>query len=185
MQATGQNSLYLFKLFVMHDLNTSYWLKIAPWVAFLLSAGLWLGALGFEHIGGYTPCQMCYWQRHAHKGVLIVAALTILVRYITKSGKWDRALLACIGLAFAVSFALAFWHMGVEYKWWLGPKTCAALLSTSSINVSDISSIFEKGAKLPACADAPWHMFKLSMAGYNALFSGLAALFNFKVALKR
>ncbi|MBL4871218.1 MAG: disulfide bond formation protein B [Robiginitomaculum sp.] len=160
-------------------ITTIFWQNNAPCLAILLSGGLWLGALAFEHIGGYHPCQMCYWQRHAHKAVLAVAILALCVRHITKTNKWDRGFLALIGFAFLISFYLAFWHMGVEYKWWEGPKTCSAAASALPVNANDISSIFEKGVKLPACSDAPWHLFTISMAGYNALFSGLAALLSF------
>lgn len=168
---------------MLKSMDTGFALKIAPWLAILLSGGLWAGALAFEHLGGYTPCQMCYWQRHAHKAVLVIAGLMILARVLSKDGTWDKVFMMLIGIAFAVSFGLAFWHMGVEYKWWDGPKSCMAL-PPSTITASDISKIFEKGVKLPACSDAPWHMFKISMAGYNALFSGFAALIGFQVAFK-
>ena len=161
-------------------LNAHNW----PLLALLLSAGLLIGALSFEHIGGMKPCQMCYWQRHAHKAVLAISALALIYRFISKNDKWDRLFLGLIGLAFVVSFGLAFWHTGVEYKWWEGPKTCSAIGSTADINVGDIMKALE-GGKLPACSDAPWHLFKISMAGYNAALSGIAALFSFGFATKK
>ena len=161
-------------------LNARNW----PLLALLLSGGLLMSALAFEHLGGMMPCQMCYWQRHAHKAVLVISAIALLARFLSKNDKWDRLFLVLIGLAFAVSFALAFWHMGVEYKWWEGPKTCSALGSSSQINTSDILKALE-GGKLPGCADAPWHLFKISMAGYNAALSGIAALFSFGFAAKK
>lgn len=168
----------------MNTLHTGSWLQRGPWLAVLLSAGLWIGALGFQHIGGMQPCQMCYWQRHAHKAVLVIAIVTIAVRFLTKSGKWDRGFLTLIGLAFLVSFGLAFWHAGVEYKWWVGPKTCSAIQSITDITPADISKIFEPGVKLPSCSDAPWHMFGISMAGYNALISASAAIISLAVAFR-
>ena len=161
-------------------LNARNW----PLLALVLSGGLLLGALAFEHIGGMMPCQMCYWQRHAHKAVLLISIAALLVRFFSKNSQWDRLFLVLIGLAFAVSFALAFWHTGVEYKWWEGPKSCAAIGSTSQINTSDILKALE-GGKLPACSDAPWHLFKISMAGYNAALSSIAALFSFGFATKK
>lgn len=180
----GEDQIVIKSRLMMNNIQTKNWLKLGPWFALFLSAGLWIGALGFEHIGGMHPCQMCYWQRHAHKAVLVIAVLAILVRALTKSGKWDRIFLTLIGLAFLVSFGLAFWHAGVEYKWWEGPKTCSATLSITDITPADISKIFEPGVKLPSCSDAPWHMFGISMAGYNALISAAAAIISLGVALR-
>ncbi len=168
----------------MTELQSEYWLKRGPWLAILLSASLWIGALGFQHIGGMQPCQMCYWQRHAHKVVLVIALLAILTCQLSKSGKWDRTFVILIGLAFVVSFGLAFWHTGVEYKWWAGPKTCSATSTITEITPADISKIFEPGVKLPSCSDAPWHLMGVSMAGYNALISACAAIISLGVALR-
>lgn len=152
-------------------------------LAALLSAGLLAGALFFEHVLNYAPCQMCYWQRDAHKAVILVAVLGLLIRAVVKSPKWDRVLLFLVGLAFVVSFGMAIWHMGVEYKWWLGPKSCAAP-PPSQIDTGSILEALNNGGKLPQCSDAPWDLFGISMAGYNALISGAAALVLFVLAVK-
>jgi len=81
-----------------------------------------------------------------------------------------------IGLAFVISFGLAFWHVGVEYKWWEGPKTCSGVVDP--IVDFDPSTIFDDPNKIrpPACTEAPWHFLKLSMAGWNAVISALGAI---------
>lgn len=163
--------------------NSGFALKIAPWMAVLLSACLWGGALAFEHFGGFKPCQMCYWQRHAHKAVLIISILAILARYISKDGTWDRVFMVLISLALAVSFGLALWHTGVEYQWWEGPKTCSSA-GMGPINAQDIAAMLKPGAKILSCEDAPWHMLGISMAGYNALFSGIGSALGLGVAFK-
>lgn len=165
---------------VLPRLNVNQWLVLA----ICLSAGLLAGALFFEHVLGYLPCQMCYWQRDAHKAVMIVSAAGLAFRFFTKTRKYDRVLLLFAGVAFAVSFAIAFWHMGVEYKWWDGPKSCAAPTGPSAINPNDIFDALNGKAKLPQCDAAPWHLLGISMAGYNALISGLAALTGLRLAAK-
>ena len=52
----------------------------APWIALLLSGGLLGGAWIFQYGFGYFPCTMCYWQRHAHKVVLGIAVLWLILR---------------------------------------------------------------------------------------------------------
>ncbi len=41
-------------------------------VSGVVSVALILGALGFEYIGGYPPCEMCMWQRYPHFGAIVV-----------------------------------------------------------------------------------------------------------------
>ena len=165
---------------VLSRLSVIHWLILA----FVLSAGLLGGALFFEHGLGYSPCQMCYWQRDAHKAVMIVSVLGLAWRLISKSAKYDRVLLLFVGVAFAVSFTIAFWHMGVEYKWWDGPKSCSAPTGPTAINPNDIMDALNGKAKLPQCNEAPWHLLGISMAGYNALISGVASLFGLRLAAK-
>jgi len=158
--------------------------KTIPIWAGLLSAFMLIGAWTFQYGFGYAPCQMCYWQRHAHKAVLVVAGLGLVIRYI---GKPDiRVINAALVLALLISAALGFWHMGVEYKWWEGPKTC--LSGTVDLNAigsgQDLLDSLNKPIKPPACADAVWHFLGLSMAGWNMVISAsgaaAAAIFGFR-----
>lgn len=151
-----------------------------PVLALLLSLSLWMGALAFQHIGGLQPCQMCYWQRHAHKAVLVIAILALISRYMLKTERWDRVFLALLALAFLVSFGLALWHMGVEYKWWEGPKSCAG----GAVTVEPVNWEALKNTKMPSCGDVTWTMFGISMAGYNAIISLGAALMSFYFVVK-
>lgn len=161
---------------MLRIINTRSW----PVLAFLLSLSLWVGALGFEHIGGLQPCQMCYWQRHAHQAVLVISALALLVRLLAKTDNWDKLFVWLIGLAFLVSFALAFWHTGVEYKWWEGPKTCSG--GGGTVDAGAILEALSSKPTLPSCGKIPWSLFGISMAGYNAIISILAALVSFTLA---
>ncbi len=153
-----------------------------PLLALLLSLSLWMGALGFQHIGGMQPCQMCYWQRHAHKAVLLIAILGLLTRQTTMDRRWERMFLVLLGLAFLVSFGLAIWHTGVEYKWWEGPRSCMG--EAVAINKEDILKALESPVKMPSCGDIPWIMLGISMAGYNAIISLIAALMSFYFVAK-
>ena len=146
-----------------------------PFFALLISAGLLIGAWIFQYGLGYAPCLMCYWQRHAHKVVIGVAALAIVMN-ATKTGS-PRLWLTLIGLAFLGSFAIAFWHVGVEYKWWEGPKACLGGVNLDTLNPEDLLNSLDDPVKLPACNEAVWHFLGLSMAGWNALISlGAAGL---------
>jgi disulfide bond formation protein DsbB len=167
------------KKIVSNTLTARNW----PILALLVSLSLWLGALGFQHIGGLQPCQMCYWQRHAHKAVLVIAVLALLTRQITMDRRWERRFLVLLGLAFLVSFGLAFWHTGVEYKWWPGPQTCSG--GAVVVDTADIMKALETPVKMPSCGDIPWSLLGISMAGYNAIISMGAALFSFYFVVQK
>ena len=109
--------------------------KYAPWLAMLMSGGLLVGAWTFQYGFGYPPCTMCYWQRHAHKVVLAIAVVALALKVTGKPmPKLFNSLLA---LAFLGSAYMAFWHMGVEYKIFEGPQTCAAGGSLDAFDPND------------------------------------------------
>jgi len=149
--------------------------RAAPWTALLLSGGLLCGAWFFQYALGYPPCNMCYWQRHAHKGVLGVAALWLILR---KLGIEAAEILRwAVVLALLISFGFAAWHVGVELGFLEAPKTCAAGPGlTLEVDPNDPLAILDKPIKPPACSDALWHFLGISMAGWNALASLIGAL---------
>jgi len=147
--------------------------KHAPVLAIVLSSGLLIGAWIFQYGFGYAPCTMCYWQRHAHKVVLGVAALALVTGlYKPAAQKW---LIWLTVLALLVSAGIAFWHVGVEYKWWDGPKTCAGGGALGAFDPNDPLGGLDQKIRPPACSDAVWHFLGLSMAAWNAIASLLGA----------
>ncbi len=155
-----------------------------PFMAFMISLGLLCGAWFFQYVLDYAPCQMCYWQRHAHKAVLIAALLSCLVMYKKPGAARLGAVL--IGIAFLVSFSMAFWHVGVEYGWWEGPKTCAGTVpNLDNFDPESFLKSLEGPQKMPACSEAAWQFIGLSMAGWNALISLIAALLSFIIAQRK
>lgn len=157
--------------------------KRLPIIALIVSGGLLCGAWFFQYGLGYAPCQMCYWQRHAHKAVLVISALALAMNYmnIGKPGFWA----SLIGLALLVSFGLAFWHVGVEYTWWEGPKTCmTGTPQVGGISGQDLLNSLSEPVKLPGCAEVGWRFLGLSMAGWNGFISLYGAGLSFIAAAR-
>jgi len=130
----------------------------------------------FQYGFGYAPCQMCYWQRHAHKVVIGMSLIGVIAAYM---GKPDiRLINALIILALIASAALGLWHMGVEYKWWEGPKTCSGgVIDLNTLPTgTDLLKSLSEPIKPPACSDAVWHFLGLSMAAWNMIISAAGAL---------
>jgi len=147
----------------------------APFFALLLSGGLLIGAWISQYGFGYQPCTMCYWQRHVHKAVVIVATLALIMARMDlpfNRALTNRAMTLLLVLILLGSAGLALFHSGVEFKWWEGPKVC----SGGGTNLPDFSgddpfSKLDGKIKPPSCSNAVWVFLGLSMASWNALIS--------------
>jgi len=149
--------------------------RAAPWVALAISGGLLVGAWIFQYGFNYLPCQMCYWQRHAHKGVLGIAVLWLGLRAFGVEAA--EVLRWAVMLALLVSFGLAIWHVGVEYGIFDAPPTCSAGSTfIPEVDPDDPLGFLNVTVRPPACSEAVWHFLGLSMAGWNALVSLIGAI---------
>lgn len=118
---------------------------------------------------------MCYWQRHAHKAVLGIAALWLVLRAFGVEAA--EILRWTVVLALLVSFGYAAWHVGVEYGVLEGPKECAAGSTfIPEVDPDNPLGFLSNPVKPPACSEAVWHFLGLSMAGWNAALSLMGAL---------
>jgi disulfide bond formation protein DsbB len=152
--------------------------RLYPFVLFLGSGALLLGALGFQYIGGLAPCELCLWQRYPHDAVVVVAAIAIVVAP-RAALPWLVALCGVILLAGA---AIAAFHVGVEHKWWAGLPSCSGEVDMSKLDPEAMRKLI---ANPPArCDEVAWSLFGISMAGYNFLISVALGLFAFWAALR-
>lgn len=145
--------------------------EIAVAAAGLGSAGLLVAALGFQYIGGLSPCPMCLWQRWPH----LVAVLVAVAFFAALPWR----VVALIGFAAAATaLGLGLFHAGVEQGWWTGPGGCSGIDTSASAADDLLIGLGEDpGARAPRCDEIPWSWLGLSMAAWNAVASaGLAAL---------
>lgn len=141
----------------------------------ILAAAAILGALGFQHIGGYQPCALCLMQRTPYYIGIPVVLVTLAALAFSAPRPVIFLLFAVLAALALYNAGLGVYHSGVEWELWKGPESCAA--------VSDPSQGFGSGAgglnaidRLnkevpPSCGEAPWRLFGLSFAGYNVLVS--------------
>ncbi len=144
-----------------------------PVFAGIISLSLLCGAWFFQYALGYPPCQMCYWQRHAHKLIIGVAIFAIIMTRFVQPNASEKARFwtYLIISSFLISAALAFWHMGVEYKWWEGPKTCSGTPHLGALTGTDLLDSLDEKIRPPACNEIVWSLLGLSMAGWNMVIS--------------
>ena len=144
-------------------------------VAFLMlavAAGAILGALGFEHIGGYQPCALCLMQRTPYYVGIPLAAVTAVAAYARAPRLLLAVLFALLGLLFLYNAGLGAYHAGVEWGFWEGPASCAP-----SVGVGNAADMLDQlqNAHAPSCTEATWRFLGLSFAGWNVVMSGALA----------
>jgi disulfide bond formation protein DsbB len=147
-------------------------LLVPALVLLAISAATILGALGFQHIGGYEPCALCLMQRTPYYiGIPVVAAAAVAAWM--GAPRWLLAVLfAVFGLLLLYNAGLAAYHSGVEWGFWEGPAACAEAPAGGS--ASDM--LGQLGTVTPAsCTQAVWRFLGLSFAGWNVLVSALLA----------
>ncbi|MGC4026662.1 MAG: disulfide bond formation protein B [Mesorhizobium sp.] len=126
-------------------------------------------ALGFQHIGGYIPCKLCYAQRtpyYVGVPLMLLASLSAFLRWpplLTRILLWIGAAIMAYSLYLGVK------HAGVEWNWWAGPTDCGAVapVETGGKGVLDaINTVIP-----PSCDKAALRVLGLSFAGWNAVVS--------------
>jgi disulfide bond formation protein DsbB len=148
----------------------------ARWLALLLPAALLAGAWGSELIGGLYPCEMCWWQRWPHLAAIALA----IVAFTARRGAFAQLFVVLAAIAIAVSGAIGAFHAGVEYGWWPGITACTSHFQAGGDMFDQIMA-----APLIRCDVAPWTLFGISLAGFNAILSLGGALTILWLALRR
>lgn len=141
----------------------------------LASVAMILAAWGFQYIGGYPPCKMCYWQRYPHFAAIAIGGLALALK---------TRIFATLGAAAMMTTAgIGVFHSGVERKLWEGPSSC----TSTSIGGLNTDELFDQimSAPLVRCDEIPWQMLGFTMANLNALASLAFALGWIWVALKK
>lgn len=157
-------------------------LKNEPlWVLLTASAATLATAYVFQYGFGYQPCQLCYYQRWPYMVVIAATGLALIVRDKQPAGPLPHLLLGLAVVALLVDAGIAFFHVGVEQKWWEGPSACS---STDTGAISLDALLRGEAVDVPVRCDEPaWVLFGISMAGYNfliALILSIYGLFHFR-----
>ena len=139
---------------------------------FAIAAATILGALGFEHIGGYLPCHLCLLERVPYYIGVPVAALAIAAILLKAPRMVAAALFAVFALLMIYNAGLAAYHSGVEWGFWQGPASCSPSVTVGS--AADLLNQLEN-THAPSCTVAALRIFGISLAGYDVLISALLA----------
>jgi disulfide bond formation protein DsbB len=139
----------------------------------LVAVAVILTALGFEHLGGYSPCPLCLQQRYSYYAAIPALLLALGLQ---SAGRKSAAsvLFALVALAFIANAALGTYQAGAEWKFWPGPETCGGsqpLSRGAGGLLNDLAN-----TRVIRCDEAAWRFLGLSFAGWNVIASILLAV---------
>ena len=127
-----------------------------------------LGALAFEHIGGFLPCPLCLQQRYAY---YVAIPLLFIAMVFLSSGPRSAAiaLLFFCSMIFLANAAFGVYHAGGEWGYWELPATCSSTGEVSGGGANLHKSL--QDTKVPECGKPELVILGLSLAGWNAIIS--------------
>lgn len=133
------------------------------------------GALAFEYIGGLAPCPLCLQQRIPYWCALVLLPVFLFAFHRSHFAS-GTGLMMLLALGFTMGSMLAFYHAGIEWRWWMGPSTCS-----SGAPPADIETLLEnlQNGGVPRCDEAPWRLAGISLSGYNVIISAFLAALGF------
>lgn len=136
-----------------------------------------------QYVYGLAPCELCIWQRWPYGVVIAIAAFSVFI--LKKHPNAGTSLLALTGLTFLTNAGIAFYHTGVERKWW------PSFLEGCSVpemkgNIADVLARIQT-APIVRCDEIPWTdpVLGWSMANYNVIMCLVLAGLAFYAALRR
>lgn len=145
-------------------------LKIA-WLEGGVGLLLILGALAYQYIGHYPPCEMCHWQRWPHIAAAVVGlGGALLIGFGVLNARYATTIAVLATLGVAISGGLGVFHAGVEWHLWRGPAAC----TTGFVYTG---GPLDLNAPVPQCDHAAWRLLGISLAGFNAIISLTAAAY--------
>ncbi|GAB5352058.1 disulfide bond formation protein B [Qipengyuania sp. 483] len=144
-------------------------LRLAQRIALGVPVLLLAGAYVSQYVFGLYPCEMCWWQRWPH---FAAVGLALLSFFVAPKRLWVA--LAAGGIL--TSGLIGLFHAGVEYGWWQGVTSCAAIPQTGQ-GESALDAIMN--SPLVRCDEPAWTLFGISLAGFNFLISAAASLLVF------
>jgi disulfide bond formation protein DsbB len=141
-------------------------------------------ALGFQHIGGYIPCKLCYEQRIPYYVGAPLMLLAFAGAMLRVPAIVTRLLLIAGGLLMAWGLYLGVYHSGVEWGVWPGPTDCGVVVDGPTGGTNGVLDAIDTVIP-PSCDKAALRILGLSLAGWNAIASLVLAAVAFRGAFSR
>ena len=143
----------------MFNLKAEFYLKII----FLFSFIALISAFFIEYILGHQPCNLCLIERIPYGlSIMIIMAIFLI-------GKNQKFLVMLLILTFIFSFAISFYHFGIEQGFFQESSVCGVKSLTEIITKDDL--LKQLSEKTISCKDVTFRIFGLSLTSINILIS--------------
>ena len=156
----------------MFNLKAETYLKII----FLFSFIALISAFFIEYILGHQPCNLCLIERIPYGLSIIMITAIFLIK------KNQKFLVLLLIVTFIFSFAISFYHYGIEQGFFQESSICAAKDLTESINKEDL--LRQLSEKTISCRDVTFRIFGLSLTSINIVISLFFTITLFKIFIK-
>ena len=143
----------------MFNLKAEFYLKII----FLFSFIALISAFFIEYILGHQPCNLCLIERIPYGLSIMIIMAIFLIR------KNQKFLVMLLILTFIFSFAISFYHFGIEQGFFQESSVCGVKSLTESFTKEDL--LKQLSEKTISCRDVTFRIFGLSLTSINIVFS--------------
>ena len=156
----------------MFNLKAEFYLKII----LLFSLIALISAFFIEYILGHQPCNLCLIERIPY----ILSIMIIIAIFLIK--KNQEFLVLLLILTFIFSFAISFYHFGIEQGVFQESSVCGVKSSTEIITKEDL--LKQLSEKTISCKDVTFRIFGLSLTSINIVISLLFVITLLKIFKK-
>ena len=156
----------------MFNLKAEFCLKII----FLFSFIALISAFFIEYILGHQPCNLCLIERIPY----VLSIMIIMGIFLIK--KNQKFLVVLLILTFIFSFAISFYHFGIEQGFFQESSVCGVKSLTEIITKEDL--LKQLSEKTISCKDVTFRIFGLSLTSINIVVSLLFILTLLKIFKK-
>ena len=143
----------------MFNLKAEFYLKII----FLFSFIALISAFFIEYILGHQPCNLCLIERIPYGLSIMIIMAIFLIR------KNQKFLVMLLILTFIFSFAISFYHFGIEQGFFQESSVCGVKSLTDSVTKEDL--LKKLSEKTISCKDVTFRIFGLSLTSINIVIS--------------
>ena len=156
----------------MFNLKAEFYLKII----FLFSFIALISAFFIEYILGHQPCNLCLIERIPYGLSIMIIMAIFLIR------KNQKFLVMLLILTFIFSFAISFYHFGIEQGFFQESSVCGVKSLTESVTKEDL--LKQLSEKTISCKDVTFRIFGLSLTSINIVISILFIITLLKIFKK-
>ena len=156
----------------MLNLKAEFYLKII----FLFSFIALISAFFIEYILGHQPCNLCLIERIPYVLSIMIIMAILLIR------KNQKFLVMLLILTFIFSFAISFYHFGIEQGFFQESSVCGVKSLTEIITKEDL--LKQLSEKTISCKDVTFRIFGLSLTSINIVISLLFIITLLKIFKK-